>query len=95
MGHNISQRREVCRALALSLGQFRTEASVLAVTCEACAETRELRLSTLGEQYGFDLLLGTVVLRLRCRHCRAAPGAIQLAKHPGAPGLGLRGPGSA
>ena len=95
MGHNISRRREICGALALSLGQFRNEDSVLAVTCDACAETRELRLSALGERHGFDLLLGTVILRLRCRRCRGAPGAIQLAKHPGAAGLGLRGPGSA
>ncbi len=55
------------------LGQFRGQSSVLSITCETYRNTRELRLSVLGERYGSDILLGTLIRRLRCRDCRFTP----------------------
>lgn len=91
--HNISERKMVSRALSLSLGEFRDQPPVLAVTCSTCRNTRELRLALLCERYGPDLLLGTIVGRLRCRQCRSHPEIVRLLRQPGpkpAPGLVLR-----
>ena len=73
----------VSRTLSLSLGEFRNQPSVLVVTCGTCRNTRELRLSLLCERYGPDLLLGTVLQRLRCRQCRAHPGTVRLLRQLG------------
>ncbi len=92
--HNISERKMISRALSLSLGEFRGQPPVLAVTCSICRNTRELRLSLLCERYGPDLLLGTVLGRLRCRQCRGHPDAVRLLRQPGPKperGLMLRG----
>jgi hypothetical protein len=92
--HNISERKMVSQALSLSLGEFRNQPPVLVVTCSTCRDTRELRLSVLCERYGPDLLLGTIVMRMRCRQCRAQPGTVRLLRRPGPKperGLVLRG----
>ena len=84
----------VSRALSLSLGEFRNQPPVLAVTCGTCRNTRELQLSLLCERYGPDLLLGTVLWRLRCRQCRTHPDTVRLLRQPGPKperGLMLRG----
>ncbi len=81
--HNISERKMISRALALSLGEFRDRPPVLAVTCSSCRNTRELRLALLCDRYGPDLLLGTVLGRLRCRQCRGHPDTVRLLRQPG------------
>ncbi len=95
MGHNLSQRKVLSQTMAVSLGQFRGQPSLLSITCGSCRNTRELGLSFLGERYGFDILLGTLIPRLRCRDCRASPYAVKLLPRSGATNhTALMGPGA-
>ena len=94
MGHNLSQRKVLSQTMAVSLGQFRGQLSILSITCGTCRNTRELRLSVLGERYGSDILLGTLIPRLRCRDCRSTPYAVKLLARSGATShTTLKGPG--
>ena len=95
MGHNLSQRKVLSQTMAVSLGQFRGQPSILSITCGTCRNTRELRLSVLGERYGSDILLGTLIPRLRCRDCRSTPYTVKLLAKSGATShTTLKGPGA-
>ncbi len=89
--HSISERQMVIRVLGQSLGDFRSQPPVLAITCGVCQDTCELQFALLCERNGPDLLLGNIMLQLRCRRRRAHASSVRLLRQPALkPERGLR-----